>query len=90
MWQKSSVQEFLASTCFCRRLAGPALGGLHMYGAFLFGILALYGHMIACMTLGVTGDVGMAIGDFNFMCDWGLGMILRLWLVGGNDVAMGG
>ena len=45
-----------------------------------------YGHMIACMTLDVTGNVDVAIG--YFMCDWGLGM--GLWLLGGNDLAMGG
>ena len=42
--------------------------------------------MIACMTLGVTENVDVAIGDF--VCDWGLEM--RLWLVGGNDTTMGG
>jgi len=44
-----------------------------------------YGHMIACMILGVTGNEDVAIGDF--MCDWGLGM--GLWLLGGNNMAMG-
>ena len=42
--------------------------------------------MIACMTSGVTGNVDVAIGDV--MCDWGLGM--RLLLVGGNYMDMGG
>jgi len=46
-------------------------------GVILMHLGGQYGHMIVCMTSGVTGNVDVAIGDC--VCDWGLGV--RLWML---------